>query len=71
MIRRIELDRFYCKGCGACEEIAPQTFRMDEAGEKADLVTETADTVEAVEMAAAMCPVKCIEINTEEENEST
>lgn len=65
MTYKIEFDRFRCKGCCACEEIAPKIFKMDEAGEKADLINEDAENMEAVEMAAAMCPANCIEIKTE------
>ena len=66
MKRKIELDKFHCKGCGACEEVAPEVFKMDAAGEKADLIDEDAANTEAVELAAAMCPTKCIEIETED-----
>ncbi len=66
MKRKIELDKFHCKGCGACEEVAPEVFKMDETGEKADLIDEDAANTETVELAAAMCPTKCIEIETED-----
>ena len=65
MTHRIELDKFHCKGCGACEEVAPDVFKMDETGDKADLLNEEAGDTEAVERAAAMCPTKCIEVETE------
>ena len=62
MTNKIELDKFNCKGCGACEEIAPGVFKMDETGEKADIVTDDIGDTDAVEQAAIMCPTKCIEI---------
>ncbi len=65
MGHKIELDKFHCKGCGACEEVAPEVFKMDETGEKADIIDEEAGNVEKVEYAAAMCPTKCIEVELE------
>lgn len=66
MTCKIQFDKFHCKGCGACEEIAPDIFRMDETGEKADMLNEDVENTEAVEMAAAMCPTNCIEIKKEQ-----
>ena len=59
--KEIFLDKFHCKGCGACEEVAPEAFRLDET-EKADFLGDDRATMDKIEMAAIMCPSKCIEI---------
>ncbi len=59
--REIFLDKFHCKGCGACEEVAPEAFKLNET-EKADFLGEDKASDEELEMAANMCPTKCIEI---------
>ena len=66
MNHKIELDKFHCKGCGACEEVAPDVFKMDEAGEKADIINEEAGDLETLELAAVICPTKCIEVESED-----
>ncbi len=65
---KIELDKFHCKGCGACAEVAPEVFEMDETGDKANLVKDESEDKDTVELSAAMCPTKCIEITEEEES---
>ncbi len=62
--KEVFLDKFHCKGCGACEEVAPKAFRLDEA-EKADFLGDDRATMEEIEMAAVLCPTKCIEITEE------
>ncbi len=69
MTIKIELDKFHCKGCGACEEMAPDIFRMDETGEKADLIQEEVKDSSEVEQAAVMCPTQCIEISYNHQGE--
>ncbi len=67
MNHKIELDKFHCKGCGACAEVAPNIFKMDDTGEKAEVLDSDASDLEAVELAAAMCPTNCIEIEKDED----
>lgn len=62
---KVELDKFHCKGCGACAEVAPDVFEMDETGDKANLLKDETTEQETVELSAAMCPTKCIEVTTE------
>ena len=62
--KEIELDTFTCKGCGACAEVAPEHFKMNEVLE----VPEVVDTVvegehEDLEQAQAMCPRDCIAVH--------
>ena len=64
--KEIFLDKFRCKGCGACEEIAPGAFKMDES-EKADYIEGSEVPDELIEQAAIICPTKCIEIDETQE----
>ena len=59
--KEIYLDKVHCKGCGACEEVAPEAFRVDES-EKADFLGDDKVSMDQIEMAANLCPTKCIEI---------
>ncbi len=59
--KEVYLDKFHCKGCGACEEVAPKAFKLDES-EKADFLGEDKASLDEIEMAATICPTKCIEI---------
>ncbi|NPA95951.1 MAG: ferredoxin [Thermodesulfobacteria bacterium] len=59
--KEIYVDRLHCKGCGACEEVAPEAFRLDDS-EKVDYLGDDKTSPEKIEMAANLCPTKCIEI---------
>ena len=66
MGKQVYVNKIKCKGCGSCEEISPQAFKMDESFEKADFIGHGQKIEEeALEKAASVCPVKCIEIDTE------
>ncbi len=65
--REIDLDRFRCRGCGACVEVCPDAFCMDEDGEKAKVIDSAKAPDEAVQLAVAMCPTQCIELHKREE----
>lgn len=57
---RIVIDRSLCSGFGACAELAPDTFEVDDGG----LVTLRAGTSSdpAVVDAAAACPMGAISV---------
>ena len=66
--KEIELDTFSCKRCGACAEVAPEHFEIDETTE----VPRVLDTVvegehQDLEQAKAFCPSDSIEIKELEE----
>ncbi len=66
MGKLVYVNKIKCKGCGSCEEISPQAFQVDEGVEKADFIGHEHEIEEEVlEKAASVCPVKCIEIDTE------
>ncbi|RUM39000.1 MAG: ferredoxin [Desulfobulbus sp.] len=58
----IIIDTYLCSGCATCVELCPQVFRLDPAGEKAELISMQPEITDAVYQAAAFCPEKCIEI---------
>ncbi len=57
--KSILIDVYECNGCGACVEICPQVFAMDE-WEKVVLLDSDAEVTAKVEEAAAYCSQKCI-----------
>lgn len=56
----IEIDSYRCSGCGTCVEMCPEVFKMDSMMEKAELVAVAPEIIDAVHLAAAFCPEKCI-----------
>lgn len=58
----IIIDTYQCSGCETCVEMCPDIFRIDEATERAALITSSPVITEAVHQVAAFCPEKCIEI---------
>lgn len=65
MKETISLDTYECNGCGSCVEICPDIFKMDEAGEKAEVIRPDAAITARIEEAAAYCAAKCISLNRE------
>jgi len=58
----VSLDSYECNGCGTCAELCPAVFRMDDTGDKAELIDGCVPLIPELEQAATMCPVKCIEL---------
>lgn len=58
----INIDVYICNGCGSCESVCPEIFKMNEVLEKADLLVYKVPLTEALEKAVAFCPEQCIEI---------
>ncbi|MFH7320088.1 ferredoxin [Desulfurivibrio sp. D14AmB] len=56
----IVLDTHGCNGCGGCVELCPELFRMDEAGEKAELLVLRAPLSPALAEAIKMCARQCL-----------
>ncbi len=49
-----------CLGCGSCEAVAPDVFRMNDEGLAEAYAEVTDDLKGAVEEAMEMCPGSCI-----------
>jgi ferredoxin len=60
MMYRILIDRSLCSGFGACAELAPDTFEVDDGGLVSLRVGTSADP--AVVDAAAACPMAAISV---------
>jgi ferredoxin len=54
------LDEEACIGCGACEEICPEVFRMNESLGFALVINPGGADVDKIEEAIEACPVNCI-----------
>ncbi len=60
---RIVIDRSLCSGFGACAELAPDVFEVDDGGLVSLRVGSSADP--AVLDAAAACPMAAITVSEE------
>jgi ferredoxin len=49
-----------CIGCGACEEICPEVFRMNESLGFAQVINPTGAPEEKIQEAMDACPVGCL-----------
>lgn len=57
---KIFVDREACIGCGVCENLCPDLFKMDDEGKCEALVLETENT--CCQDAADSCPVQAITV---------
>jgi ferredoxin len=60
MARRVYIDEDECIGCGSCEEICPEVFKLDEDEEKAKVIKSEGGPEDLIEEAIETCPVSCI-----------
>lgn len=60
MVRNILLDPEDCTGCGACAELSPGVFEMNEAMGVAQVVNPGGDDPASIEEAIEICPCNCI-----------
>lgn len=56
----IKVDKNLCIGCGACEAICPEVFKLKEDG-KADAISQ--DTKGCAKSAEEGCPVQAIKVS--------
>ena len=56
---KIKVDRDLCIGAASCVALAMKTFALDSEN-KAIIVEEDGDDVEAIKLAAESCPTKAI-----------
>ena len=59
----VYIDEEECIGCGSCEEICPEVFRLNTETEKAEVIMPddaSGDLVELIEEAMDTCPSSCI-----------
>jgi ferredoxin len=60
MSRRVYIDVEECLGCGSCEEICDEVFKLNEATEKAEVIKPEGGPEDLIEEAMETCPVECI-----------
>jgi ferredoxin len=57
----VVIDQELCIGCGACEEICPAVFHLDEAAGKSEVIdADACEFVGCCEAAEENCPVEAI-----------
>ncbi len=60
MSKRVYIDEDECIGCGLCEEICPEVFKLNEEADKAEVIKPEGGPEELIEEAIGTCPVDCI-----------
>ena len=60
MAKKVVIDEEECIGCGNCEEVCPEVFKLDKDREKSEVVKPEGRPVECIEEAMEACPVSCI-----------
>ena len=54
------IDEEECIGCGTCEEICPEVFRLDTDTEKAEVIMPEDGPQDLIQEAIDSCPASCI-----------
>ena len=60
MPRRVRIDEEECIGCGNCEDLCPEIFKLDKEREKSDVIKPEGGSEQCIEEAMEACPVSCI-----------
>jgi ferredoxin len=60
MARKVFIDEDECIGCGTCEEICPEVFKLNEDSAKAEVINQKGAPEDKIEEAIEACPVECI-----------
>ena len=60
MSRGVYIDGIECIGCGSCEEVCPEVFRLNDETEKAEVIKPEGGPEKLIEEAVGICPVECI-----------
>ena len=58
--KKVTLDQDECIGCGSCEEICPEVFKLNEDTEKAAVIKPEGGPEDQIQEAIDTCPVTCI-----------
>ncbi|MDF1498563.1 MAG: ferredoxin [Patescibacteria group bacterium] len=61
MAKKIQIDQELCIGCGACVNLCPDTFELQDDG-KSKVINEDGCKNCDCEVAVNSCPVGCIKI---------
>jgi len=60
MRRKVYLDEEECIGCGMCEQLCPEVFRLNPETNVAEVIDTDEGTEESIQDAIDSCPVECI-----------
>lgn len=60
MSKKVYIDEEECIGCGSCEEICTEVFKVNEDTEKAEVIKPDKGPEDLIEEATTTCPVECI-----------
>jgi ferredoxin len=58
--KKVHIDEDECIGCGSCEEICPEVFKLDEETDIALVIKPEEGPEGLIEEAMETCPVECI-----------
>jgi ferredoxin len=57
---RVVIDEDECIGCGSCEDICPEVFKLDHETEKSIVIKPEGGPRDLIEKAMGECPMSCI-----------
>lgn len=60
MNKMVVINEEDCIGCGSCEAICPEVFKLDEERGKAVVIKPEGGPEDLIEEAIEACPVSCI-----------
>jgi len=60
MTKRVYIDEEECIGCGTCEEICDEVFKLNEDTDKAEVIKAEGGPEDLIQEAIDSCPVECI-----------
>ena len=58
----VYIDEDECMGCGTCEELCPEVFRLNTDTEKAEVIKPEGGPEDLIEEAIDSCPASCISL---------
>jgi ferredoxin len=60
MAKRVYIDEEECIGCGTCEEICDEVFKLNEETDKAEVIKPEGGPEDLIQESIDACPVECI-----------
>ena len=58
--KRVVMDEEECIGCGSCEDICPEVFKLNKETEKSIVTKPEGGPEELIQEAMLECPMSCI-----------
>jgi ferredoxin len=60
MVKKVHINTDECIGCGSCENICPEVFKLDSGSGKSTVIKPEGGPEDLIEEAIESCPVSCI-----------